>query len=182
MSTNDTKQATRQELARAARRNYEENVQEAGNQAVWTSSIGHAIDAWEREPELLRQLAEAYDAVVRYGVHKASCSNPCDCGFRAAYRIALDAATPPQKVPTENVGKAEGARLLPTWTPQDAIAAGFLYKLRYDNNPNIVVRLIPRITMTPEAAGDYCLLVEWKDGPTLVITAGGQAEEGEEEV
>ncbi|KKL53528.1 hypothetical protein LCGC14_2274530 [marine sediment metagenome] len=51
-------QATRADLAEGARKQYEFVCREAHD---WLSTIPQAIDAWEREPELKEQLAEAQE-------------------------------------------------------------------------------------------------------------------------
>ena len=57
----DAKQATRAELAKGARKHYEEL-----STTDWLSTIPQAIDAWEREPTLraeneqLREFAEVF--------------------------------------------------------------------------------------------------------------------------
>lgn len=50
-----TYQATKQELAEQARKNYQHNLKEAGLQAIYSSTVDHAINLWEQYPELVAE-------------------------------------------------------------------------------------------------------------------------------
>ena len=62
MSDEQTCEATRAEIVRGAREHYEE-VAKAGH--AWSSSIGHALDAYEREPELKARLLALEESAAK---------------------------------------------------------------------------------------------------------------------
>ena len=62
MSEHQASKATQKELAEGARAHYKA-LSMAGH--GWLNTIPQAIDAWEREPELTQQLAEAQDNLRR---------------------------------------------------------------------------------------------------------------------